>query len=435
MSDRTIYLDPDRHDRRSRRIHVRPSRSFAEVELDREEYADAAARRGHDSELPAPYLQAVDELRSAYIDRILYGGYARDLMWSGGSRWVNLFVEYPHVDDTIAALSAAELEHDYSKLRILRDRAALPIDDWLAPGERELLRGVDFDTTPGAFLELLRHKAKDRGLRLNGRATAGSVWVRPTLTPAEKQKRELHPEEYPGWVDRWTGYAEPEDAPVPVRPWVGSRGQDLSHGSTPPTFRQVQPPARDDCPCGMRRLEPSEGGKRHSAHHTAWALGIPSPKNLEWSGDLALVTTQSPIAWRKLAYRVGLMPQRENHYDFNSWSHLGEPEVTPDNERAYLLRANGYVIGYLVAHDTSEHSRCDLEDDSPSSGLDTTLRPRIDLIWVADSYRRKGLGATLVQELADDFGCQIADVSWSTPISDAGRCLARQLSPGGVWIS
>ncbi len=24
------------------------------------------------------------------------------------------------------------------------------------------------------------------------------------------------------------------------------------------------------------------------------------------------------------------MPQRENHYDYRSWSHIGEPEVSPD---------------------------------------------------------------------------------------------------------
>jgi GNAT superfamily N-acetyltransferase len=127
------------------------------------------------------------------------------------------------------------------------------------------------------------------------------------------------------------------------------------------------------------------------------------------------------------------MPQKENHYDFRSWSHLGEPEVTPDNVRAYLLKANGYVIGYLAAHDTSEHRRWDL--DGALYGHDDTLRPRINLIWAADAYRHQGVGTTLVQTLADDFGCQIADVSWSTPISDAGRRLAGQLSPEGIWVS
>ncbi|KOX04233.1 hypothetical protein ADL04_09200 [Streptomyces sp. NRRL B-3648] len=128
------------------------------------------------------------------------------------------------------------------------------------------------------------------------------------------------------------------------------------------------------------------------------------------------------------------MPMRENRYDFNSWDYLDAPEEVPDNDRAFLLKANEYVIGYLVATDASEHSRWDLLSESSSGAHDGTLRPRIDLIWIAGSYRRQGLGVKLVQALADDFGCQIGDVSWSTPISDAGRHLARRLSPEGIWV-
>jgi pilus assembly protein TadC len=54
---------------------------------------------------------------------------------------------------------------------------------------------------------------------------------------------------------------------------------------------------------------------------------------------------------------------------------------------------------------------------------------------VTDSYRRQGVGATLVQALAEDFGCQVADVSWLSPISDAGRRLARRIPPAGIWFS
>ncbi|MFE3038352.1 GNAT family N-acetyltransferase [Streptomyces canus] len=154
-----------------------------------------------------------------------------------------------------------------------------------------------------------------------------------------------------------------------------------------------------------------------------------------WLRDLAVVTTESPVAWRKPVYKVARWPQVENHYDFRSWSHLDEPEVTPDNVRAYLLRANNGVIGYLAAHDANEHRHWDLADGSRSEGEDTTLRPRINLIWVAGTYRHQGVGGTLVRALADDFGCRITDVSWSTPVSDAGRRLARRLSPEGVWVS
>ncbi|MBL1120474.1 hypothetical protein JK364_50520 [Streptomyces sp. 110] len=103
--------------------------------------------------------------------------------------------------------------------------------------------------------------------------------------------------------------------------------------------------------------------------------------------------------------------------------------------RAYLLETNGYVTGYLAAHDTREHRRWDPTGGALRGGKDNTPRPRIILIWVADACRRQGVGATLVQALADDFGCQVTDGSWSAPVSDAGRRLARRVSPAGIWVS
>ncbi|MEU8727640.1 hypothetical protein [Streptomyces antimycoticus] len=89
---------------------------------------------------------------------------------------------------------------------------------------------------------------------------------------------------------------EPEDAPL--QPWVGGRGRDLSYGATPVQFRTVKTPSKNECPCGMRLREPWDDGKEHSAHHAAWAFGVRAPRNLDWWGDLTVVTTQSPIAWR-----------------------------------------------------------------------------------------------------------------------------------------
>lgn len=433
MTERRTYLDPDPRDPRSRRIDVRASQWYATVVLDRDGYVDATSSRGRSPELPTAYTEAVDRALRASIDRIYYDGYPGDFFWFGSPNWVSMYVQFSQIETAVEALRAAELDQDYSKLHAFAESLALPIDDWLAPGERELVRGVDFHSPPSAFLRFLRKKAKGYGLRLNGRATAGSVWVRPTLPFIAKEIRERFPEQHPGWVDRWTEYVASEGEPI--RPWVGSRGQNLSYGAKPVQFRSATIPDRDGCPCGMRLRGSSDDSKAHAAHHSMWEFGIKTPRNLMWLSDLAVVTTESPIAWRKLAYKVARLPQVENHYDFRSWSHLDEPEATPDNLRAYLLQANDCVIGYLAAHDTNEHRRWDLVDGSPSNGEDDTLRPRINLIWVAGTYRHLGIGGTLVRALADDFGCEMADVSWSTPISDAGQRLARRLSPEGIWIS
>ncbi|GGW79403.1 GNAT family N-acetyltransferase [Streptomyces galilaeus] len=433
MTERTIHLVTDASSRDTRKIHIRPSRQFAIIQLDRDSYVDSESSRGDEKDLPADYLAAVDRARDAAMNRIRYEGYQGTFFWGNGPRWLDLCARFRDVEATVEALRAAELENDYSKLHAIAERLALPVDEWLAPGERELIRGVDFDSPPGVFLKFLRAKATDFGLRLNGRATAGSVWVRPTLPAAQKQIREVFPEQHPGWVDRWTGYVESDDAPL--RPWVGGGGEDLSRGAIPVQFQQLETPSSDKCPCGMRLRDLGDDDNIHRVHHASWALGVRVPKGLDWWGDLVVVTTQSPITWRKLAHQVARMPQREDSYDFPSWSHVGEPEATTDNYRAYLLKVDECIIGYVAAHDTNEHHRWDLIDGSPYGPEDATLRPRIVLIWVADVYRHRGVGATLVQALATDFGCKVADVSWSTPVSAAGRRLARHLSPDGIWVS
>ncbi|MFJ8010234.1 GNAT family N-acetyltransferase [Streptomyces fagopyri] len=433
MTERTIYLDPDVRPSVSRKLTVQAYRWYASVELDRDDYLYATTERGREPDLPSAYKEALDRALLASTDRIWCDGYRGSFSWGEGARCTTVPVPFSEVEATVEALRVAELEHNYHQLHSLADRLELPIEQWLSPGERELVRGVDFQSPPRVFLDFLRAKSNTWGLRLNGRATAGSVWVRPTLPSIQKTIREMYPDQYPGWVDRWSGYTDPEDAPI--RPWVGGRGQNLSHEAKPVHFDNIDITTGRNCPCGLSFRDQWDEGKIHTAHHAAWAFGIHVPKSLMWPGNLAVVRPNSPISWRNLAAKAGRMPMRENHYDFNSWAYTGEPEEAPANDRAFLLKANDYVIGYLVATDTSEHRRWDLVDGSRYDANDETLRPRIDLIWIAGSYRRQGLGAELVQALADDFGCQVGDVSWSSPISDAGRQLARRLSPDGIWVS
>ncbi|OPF82339.1 hypothetical protein VT50_0207170 [Streptomyces antioxidans] len=89
----------------------------------------------------------------------------------------------------------------------------------------------------------------------------------------------------------------------------------------------------------------------------------------------------------------------------------------------------------LSTGDASRHRRWNLIEVASPGDQGDTLRPRIILIWVADIYRHRGVGAALVQAIVDDFGGHVADVSWSAPISSPGRRLARRLSSKGIWIS
>ncbi|TQF01331.1 hypothetical protein E6W39_02605 [Kitasatospora acidiphila] len=426
-----MYLDTDRT-WRGRTISVRPSRWYASVVLDRDGYVDTLNARNEESQLPEAFLEAVQRFNDSGCDRIWYDGYTGGFLSGHGARGVTLYTPFTHVQPAREALRAAEIDHDYTALHDLAEQLALPIDNWLAPGERQLLRGTDFLPLPALFLRFLRAQAGRRGLRLNGRAEAGSVWVRPTLDPYEKTIRERHPERHPGWVDRWSDHVDPDD--TPWRPWVGGRDQDLSRGALPVTFLSVTLPETDKCPCGFSRAN-VEHDDVHRERHSEWAFGIRVPKNAVWGDDLVVVTSQSPIAWRRLAERMGQLPRRESNYDFNSWSHVGEPEETPERFRAYLLRVDDHVVGYLAAHDTDRHRWWDLGERSKYGERNDAVRPRIDMIWTAETYRRHGVGKILVQALAKDSGCEVEDVSWSSPVSDDGRLLALRLSPGGVWVS
>lgn len=57
------------------------------------------------------------------------------------------------------------------------------------------------------------------------------------------------PQQYPGWVNRWSDYAEADG--VLIRPWVGGQDQDLSRRAAGVEFREVTTPDRHACPCGM----------------------------------------------------------------------------------------------------------------------------------------------------------------------------------------
>lgn len=53
MTERTIHLVADASSRDTRKIHVRPSRQFANVQLDRDSYVDEESSRGDERDLPA----------------------------------------------------------------------------------------------------------------------------------------------------------------------------------------------------------------------------------------------------------------------------------------------------------------------------------------------------------------------------------------------
>ena len=430
MAQEPLYLDPPDRDWRRRKITIVPHRWFAEIRLDREGYISRQINPVS-AELSPQFVEALSALRAVCSDRIWLVGYPGGFYESNGPSCVVLCVPYRYADRAVAALQSAELDADVSGLEALCGELALPIAEWLSPGEHYLRRGVDFDPTPRSFLGFLRAKAKERGLRLNGRADEGGVWVRPQRNVEDPLAHGQRMEQ-PGGQESARGDASVVSGQS--RPRQERRSRSRFGSIRPVEFTSTGAKPDTFCSCGGRFV--IGNADQHEAQHLQWSLGVKIPHSITWgSGDMALVRTQSATRWRQLAATVAQVPQRENHYDFPSWSDADSPEAITQDRRAYLLRSCEWVIGYLVAADVTSRHRWDFSGGAPGLAADASRRPSIELIWVAATHRRQGLGRLLVEHLAADSAVPLEELAWSWPLSkNGGKALARSITPDGVWI-
>lgn len=202
----------DRPGRTARYIDVNPGRHFSSVTLNRDALCFYGAAEGRDAEreLRAGFADAARKCIDAAASYLWAHGYSGDVMCLTGPNFVTLPVPFELAEDATEALRIAEQDGDFTGLRTLTARLAIPLERWLAPGERELRQGVDFVAAPTTFLAFLRAAAKSRGIRLNGRAVPGAVWVRPQT--AEDHARPAGTQDHQGAED------------LPRRPYVGARG-------------------------------------------------------------------------------------------------------------------------------------------------------------------------------------------------------------------
>lgn len=194
---RTIYLD-DRHDPDARKIEVRRGgRHFKEIVLDRDNYLWHNGARDASRAVPIEFLDAAEYAQDRLIDRIWYGGYEGNFGYGKGDHYVTLFAPHAHVDAAVEALRSAELHADYQPLHALGDAVKVPYEQWLTPGERFLVRGVDYDTTTSAFRRYLRHLGKRANVRMNIRAEGDMVRIRPVPTQSARALHDYDPERHP----------------------------------------------------------------------------------------------------------------------------------------------------------------------------------------------------------------------------------------------
>lgn len=195
-TSRTIYLD-DQHAPDARKIDVRGGgRRYKEVVLDRDDYLWHNGTQDATRVVPA-YREAIEYAEDRLIDRIWYDGYDGGFAYGVGDHYVTLYAPHAHVDAAVEALRAAELHANYQPLYALGDAVKVPYEQWLTPGERVLVRGIDYDTTTVAFCRYLRHHGKRANLRMNVRAERDTVRIRPVPTQTARLLHEHDPENHP----------------------------------------------------------------------------------------------------------------------------------------------------------------------------------------------------------------------------------------------
>lgn len=181
------------------------------------------------------------------------------------------------------------------------------------------------------------------------------------------------------------------------------------------------------CPCGTGARYFGEGVRaqtRHARWHLQWDRGVSVPLTVGWFDSLAVVTSESTKPERSIAYDLGRLFQREQHYDFPM---LPGPDTWKRGElhQALIAVHNQRAIGLLVVYPQTRWGEWDGSDGRVSLAVDSLEPlPGIAGIWVARGYRRMGVGTALVDALAQHADVPRSELLWSMPLSEDGQALA-----------
>ncbi len=179
------------------------------------------------------------------------------------------------------------------------------------------------------------------------------------------------------------------------------------------------------CPCGWRSgYEDRYHRTLHAREHLDWALGIPAPA----PAPIDVVNGASWLPERKAAYRLAVLFQREQGYDFPLLPHPTVWKGYRRQPRAYLAIQDSLAIALAIVGDASRWG-WDVPDPQGYVHFDQCGPCRAIVgIFVCGNYRRRGVARRLVKTVAQMEGVAPADLAWLVPLSDAGHRLARAIA-------
>jgi hypothetical protein len=175
-------------------------------------------------------------------------------------------------------------------------------------------------------------------------------------------------------------------------------------------FISTTPIEQEDCPCGWGR---SSTPRQHADRHLEWARGVHVPDAvypaLAGHGpEIAVVRLTGSAAWRRVAYQLARLAQRDGGYDF------------PSSRRCM-------AAARTTRRTPGRSATCSAVAPSATSRSPTCPR----------SPDMGSPGQALLDAAAEHTGAGLGGMSWTTPFTEAGTALARSCAgpDGAVWIA
>ena len=195
------------------------------------------------------------------------------------------------------------------------------------------------------------------------------------------------------------------------------------------------------CDCGLSYISGlPEDEKDHQAIHAAYFYGPEIFAVLELSP--AATDGALPI------YMVDRSCSKKNRDELAHVAmvaHRSMPEypagydgtVTDDDQRLFLVAEGARIVSMAITSLDERFWHLAWNTDGTIAQIDQTpsihRSYKIARVWTAAGYRRKGLAVRLVQTVSHLLPCQISDLGWELPFTQAGGSLVKRLCPDSWW--
>lgn len=191
------------------------------------------------------------------------------------------------------------------------------------------------------------------------------------------------------------------------------------------------------CKCGETYVVGNpENEVWHNQVHDEYLNGlnvteVQSLQSIAWREQLRIAvinnSVEEPI--RKAIARVAMVA----HRCMPSYKACYYGTNSEENLSLYALVDNTRIIGMVIM--SYEEHLCwytwNAKGDLQPCITDFTSHggPKITRVWIAASYRSRGLAQWLVREVAADLSCLVSDMGWEMPFTESGEKLAKSLCP------